>query len=111
MVFRVATGDLTGADPKIREVLVPYTAWPLPHIRRVLLERLRQMPPLRSRPIVGDAQDDAFLVKLDTFLLRPLLSAEENGTAGPLGGVHFLSKKSPSYDNNVRQMKLLAGSG
>lgn len=107
VVFRVKTGSTGGADPQIRNVVVPYTAWPLPDVYRRLTGRLAQMPPLRTRPIVGDSQGDEFLFRLCTFLLQPLLNAEAAGTAGPFGDSHSLGAKSATYGSNVRQMKLL----
>lgn len=107
VVFQVAVGPLGGADPLIRRVIVPYTAWPLPDVCRRLTSKLSQMPPLRSRPIVGDAEGERFHYRVNTFLLQPLLDAEAAGSAGPLGDANWTAKKSASYENTVRQMKLL----
>jgi len=40
---------------------------------------LSRMEPGRQRPIVAEATGDAFLFRLSTFLMQPLLSAEKLG--------------------------------
>jgi hypothetical protein len=63
----------------LREVLIPFAAWPMFELFRKLEMRLSEMAPTPERPIVGEAKADAFTFRLTTFLLQPLLNAERLG--------------------------------
>ncbi len=77
---------LVPPDPKdrkakrsLREVLIPFAAWPMFELFRHVETRLADLAPTPERPIVGDARADAFTFRLTTFLLQPLLNAERLG--------------------------------
>ena len=79
---------LAPPDPKdgkarrsLREVLIPFAAWPMFELFRSVETRLGHLAPTTERPIVGEARDDAFTFRLTTFLLQPLLNAERLGLA------------------------------
>ncbi len=62
----------------VREVQIPYVAWPLAEIYTVLRDYLMSFLPSMGRPIVGDESNDSlvdFDVRLSTFLLGPLVAA------------------------------------
>lgn len=63
----------------LREVLVPFGAWPMYVVMDRLEQRLRSMAAGPERPIVGEASGDALTFRLTTFLLQPLLAAEKIG--------------------------------
>lgn len=63
----------------LREVLIPFAAWPMFELFRRAEVRLGDLAPQPERPIVGEARDDAFTFRLTTFLLQPLLNAERLG--------------------------------
>lgn len=66
----------------LREVLIPFEAW-LMYCTFVDVEReLIKLGPGRQRPIVAEASGDAFVFRLTSFLMQPLLSAEKLGVAG-----------------------------
>ncbi len=77
---------LAPPDPKdhkgkrsLREVLIPFAAWPMFELFRRLEIQLGDLDPTAERPIVGEAGADAFTFRLTTFLLQPLLNAERLG--------------------------------
>jgi hypothetical protein len=74
------------AERSLREILIPYAAWPMYEVYSDLEQRLSRMAPGAERPIVGEAQEARFTFRLTTFLLQPLLSAEKLG-AGELVAV------------------------
>ncbi len=61
----------------LREVLIPFRAWSMFRLVGALERQLEQMGPRRDRPIVAEATGDAFLFRLTTFLLQPLLVVEK----------------------------------
>ncbi|UCD23866.1 MAG: hypothetical protein JSW51_12665 [Gemmatimonadota bacterium] len=63
----------------LREVLIPFAAWPMFELFNKLEARLTELDPTPDRPIVGEATADAFTFRLTTFLLQPLLNAERLG--------------------------------
>ncbi len=66
----------------LREVLIPFEAWVM-YCTFVDVEReLVKLGPGRERPIVAEATGDAFVFRLTSFLMQPLLSAEKLGVAG-----------------------------
>ncbi len=68
--------DLTPA----RESFIPHAAWPLVGVYRALGEYLESLPPAQSRPVLGDATDEAAMhLRLTRFLFGPLLAAEAQG--------------------------------
>ncbi len=71
--------EASGARPHLREVLIPFAAWPMYRVFTTLEQRLSEGEPGPERPIVGEASGDAFLFRLTTFLFQPLLSAERAG--------------------------------
>jgi hypothetical protein len=62
---------------ELREVLIPYRAWPLCKVFLLAETRLERESPSSDRPIVGEANGDAFNFRLTTFLLQPLLATEK----------------------------------
>ncbi len=75
--------DGTGSRA-LREVLIPFLAWPMCELLAITERRLRLQPPDPDRPIVGEATGDAFSFRLTTFLLQPLLAAEKLGSGAPI---------------------------
>jgi hypothetical protein len=69
------------AKRSLRQVLIPFAAWPMFELFRDLTMRLGDMAATPERPIVGEAQPDALAFRLTTFLLQPLLTAERMGLA------------------------------
>jgi hypothetical protein len=72
----------SGSRPHLREVLIPFAAWPMYRVFTTLERRLSRGEPGPSRPIVGEAGGDAFTFRLTTFLFQPLLAAEKAGATG-----------------------------
>lgn len=71
-------GDSTGSRT-LRQVLIPFVAWPMYELFAIAERRLSEQAPGPERPIVGEATGDAFSFRLTTFLLQPLLAAEKIG--------------------------------
>ncbi len=63
----------------LREVLIPFTAWPMYEIMVKVERRLASERVGPDRAIVAEATGDAFTFRLTTFLLQPLLAAEKAG--------------------------------
>jgi hypothetical protein len=63
-------------------VLIPFAAWPLYEVFVTLEDWLDSQPPSAERPIVGKATEEEFTKRVTTFLLGPLLAADEE-----LGGL------------------------
>jgi hypothetical protein len=62
---------------KVREITIPFSAWPLPAIYERLCAALEAMPRHPERPIIGATiEDDEISLRVTDFLLAPLLSAE-----------------------------------
>lgn len=76
-----APGGDSAASRELREVLVPFRAWPMYELLAITERRLREQAPGPGRPIVGEATGDAFAFRLTTFLLQPLLAAEKLGSS------------------------------
>jgi transcriptional regulator with XRE-family HTH domain len=70
------------ARPQLREILIPFAAWPMYDVVARLSERLGAAPLAPERPIVGEATGEAFQFRLCTFLFQPLLAAERAGESG-----------------------------
>ena len=72
-----------GAEQKdrrsLRQVLIPFAAWPMYQVFSRLEQRLGALAPAPDRPIVGEARGDAFTFRLTTYLFQPLLGAEKLG--------------------------------
>jgi hypothetical protein len=67
-----------GARGRVREVTIPYAAWPLPAVYERLCAQLEAMPPSPQRPIIGESTNDKDISRLVTdYLLAPILSAEK----------------------------------
>ena len=88
VIPRLGELGLVPPDPResksrrsLRQVLIPFAAWPMFELFRDLTMRLGDMAPTAERPIVGEAQPDALAFRLTTFLLQPLLTAERMGLA------------------------------
>jgi transcriptional regulator with XRE-family HTH domain len=63
-----------------RRVTIPYAAWPLIRVLEQLEQRLRDLPPSPSRPILGGATDPRECRRrLTAFILQPLLAARSLG--------------------------------
>jgi hypothetical protein len=67
------------ARPHLREIVIPFAAWPMYRVFTVLERRLALGEPRPDRPIVGEATGDALTFRLTTFLFQPLLAAEKAG--------------------------------
>lgn len=63
----------------LREVLIPYRAWPMYQLIADLERELLAVGASATRSIVGEASGDAFQFRLTTFLLQPLLAVEKLG--------------------------------
>lgn len=63
----------------LRQVLIPFTAWPMYEIMAKLEGRLASERVGPDRAIVAEATGDAFTFRLTTFLLQPLLAVEKMG--------------------------------
>jgi len=63
----------------LRQVLIPFAAWPMYQVFSILEQRLGALVPAPDRPIVGEARGDAFTFRLTTYLFQPLLGAEKLG--------------------------------
>jgi len=61
---------------KIRETIIPFSAWSMKSVAEKLDAELEAIPPSLKRPIVGASRDEEFNLKLSTFLLRSVLDAE-----------------------------------
>lgn len=59
-----------------REVVIPYTAWPMYEVFTLLFDWLDKQESSPDRPIVGAANDRDFTERLTTFLLGPYLALE-----------------------------------
>ena len=66
----------------LREVLIPFEAWVMYCTFVDLEQELIKLGPGPQRPIVAEATGDAFIFRLTSFLMQPLLSAEKLGVAG-----------------------------
>ena len=78
--------EASGTRPHLREILIPFSAWPMYHVFTRLEQRLSEADPAPERPIVGEASGDAFLFRLTTFLFQPLLAAERAGAYDVIRG-------------------------
>ncbi len=76
-------GESTGSRA-LREVLIPFLAWPMYELFAATERRLNEQAPRPDRPIVGEATGDAFSFRLTTFLLQPLLAAEKLGSSAAI---------------------------
>lgn len=69
-------GDGDGA--RVREITIPFSAWPLPAVYERLCAFLESMPPASDRPIIGETMNDKEISHLVTdYLLAPILNAEK----------------------------------
>ena len=68
----------------LREVLIPFTAWPMYAIMAKMERRLASELVGPDRSIVAEATGDAFTFRLTTFLLQPLLAVEKMGLEGTI---------------------------
>lgn len=62
----------------VREVQIPFVAWPLAEVYAVLRDYLQSYLPSMNRPIVGDELNESFVdfdLRLSKFLLGPLVAA------------------------------------
>ncbi len=66
----------------LRQVQIPFVAWPMYEVFSSLAARLSTMKATADRPIVAEASGDALLFRLATFLFQPLLAAEKAGEKG-----------------------------
>jgi transcriptional regulator with XRE-family HTH domain len=67
-----------GEDARVREITIPFSAWPLPAVYERLCALLEAMPPGRNRPIIGEATNDKEISRLVCdYLLSPILNAEK----------------------------------
>jgi transcriptional regulator with XRE-family HTH domain len=70
------------ARPQLREILIPFAAWPMYDVVSRLTDGLGSRPAAPERPIVAEATGEAFQFRLCTFLFQPLLAAERAGESG-----------------------------
>lgn len=98
-------------DQGRREVLIPFRAWPMYQVFRNLGSHLRSQPRAKQRPIVGKAKGEKFTLRLTSFLLAPLLAAEEMGVPGTIVTLDkFRSqepKARPSQERWIRCLRSL----
>ncbi len=71
-----------GSRPQLREVLIPFAAWPMYDVVGRLEAELTAERASPERPIVGEATGEAMVFRLTTFLFQPLLAAERAGQRG-----------------------------
>ncbi|KPJ90976.1 MAG: hypothetical protein AMS18_09640 [Gemmatimonas sp. SG8_17] len=91
-------GDSTGSRV-LREVLVPFLAWPMYELFAISERRLNEQAPRPDRPIVAEATGDAFRFRLTTFLLQPLLAAEKLGCrAAVLTLASYTDEETPARE-------------
>jgi hypothetical protein len=63
---------------KLREVVIPFSSWPLPIVYERLCTMLEEMPIRADRPIIGAVTDEKEISRLVTeHLLSPFLDAEK----------------------------------
>jgi hypothetical protein len=62
---------------KLRQTVIPFSAWSMKSVAEKLDTALEAIPPSRKRPIVGESRDDEMNLKLSTFLLQSILDAEK----------------------------------
>lgn len=66
------------AKERLREITIPFSAWPLPAVYERLCALLEAMPPRPERPIIGETTGDKEISHLVTdYLLSPILNAEK----------------------------------
>jgi len=104
---------LLGQHGFVREVQIPYVAWPLAEIYTVLRDYLLSSLPSHNRPIVGDESNDSlvdFDLRLSTFLLGPLVAAA--GEARERSAAQALPLGPPTTpEDQERRMKPLRALG
>ena len=67
-----------GPKERLREITIPFSAWPLPAVYERLCMLLEAMPPGSDRPIIGEITNDKEISRLVTdYLLSPILNAEK----------------------------------
>jgi transcriptional regulator with XRE-family HTH domain len=79
--FVPPAGGAGSGRGQLREVMIPFAAWPMYEFFSRLEEQLAREPATEDRAIVGAASGEALLFRLTTFLLQPLLAAERAGAA------------------------------
>jgi hypothetical protein len=95
----------------LREVLIPFQAWAM-YCTFVDVEReLNQMEPGRQRPIVAEATGDAFIFRLTTYLMQPLLATEKLGIAGLIITSEGAAQASQSLEQHRQWIDRLNGLG
>jgi transcriptional regulator with XRE-family HTH domain len=73
----VAGMDGETSPASLREVVIPFSAWPLPKVYERLRLLLEQMPVSPVRPIIGEITDEKEISRLVTeHLLAPFMDAE-----------------------------------
>lgn len=70
-----------GGRGQLREVLIPFAAWPMYDTFVTLQDLLEEQPAGPDRPVVAEATGDALVFRLTTFLLQPILAAERAGAS------------------------------
>jgi hypothetical protein len=95
-----------------RDVVIPYTAWPMYEVFTLLFDWLDKQPSSPDRFIVGDADDREYTERLTTFLLRPYLEIErETGDVNTiLPAMPVVPQRIPTDEDEeawVRKMRTL----
>lgn len=105
--------DMPGRRPYKREVVIPYTAWPMYEVFSLLFEWLDKLPPSPERPIVGNADGRDFTERLTVFLLGPYLAIEREKLGDVntiLPGMPLVPQRIPTDEDEeawVRKMRAL----
>lgn len=92
---------------RVRGILLPHAAWPLPWVFRKLEAQLDLPAPERPMLKSIDQQEErAYL--LAEFLLRPLTDAEALGLIDPLPDIMVSpAQRGEAYDRSVSRMRAL----
>ena len=97
----------------VREVQIPFVAWPLAEVYTVLRDYLQSYLPSTNRPIVGDESNESFIdfdLRLSKFLLGPLVIAA--GDAHERGALQVIPLEPPrTPEEQERMLKPLRALG
>jgi transcriptional regulator with XRE-family HTH domain len=97
----------------VREVQIPFVAWPLAEVYTVLRDYLQSYLPSENRPIVGDESNESFIdfdLRLSKFLLGPLVAAaQEAHERGALEVIPLGPPRTP--EEQERMLKPLRALG
>ncbi len=100
--------DLPLSNREGREIAIPYTAGAMYRVFSLLLDYLESLPPARDRPILGGAREEAECKRrLTTFLLAPLLSAQDLGEQVVQATPPYARRARVSQDEWVGRLEAL----